>query len=54
MRRSLTYKLIAAFLAVSLIGVALVAAASAAVAAFEFIRLVSQEATNTFTAFVAN
>ncbi len=54
MRRSLTYKLIAAFLAVSLIGVALVAAASAAVAAFEFNRLVSQEATNTFTAFVAN
>ncbi len=54
MRRSLTYKLIAAFLAVSLIAVALVAAASAAVTAFEFNRLVSQEATNSFTAFIAN
>lgn len=54
MRRSLTFKLVAAFLGVSLIAIALVALSSAAVAALEFNRLVSQEATNTFVSFVTD
>lgn len=54
MRRSLTFKLVAAFLAVSLLAIALVALSSAAVAALEFNRLVSQEATNTFVSFVTD
>jgi two-component system sensor histidine kinase BaeS len=54
MRRSLTFKLVAAFLGVSLIVIALVALSSAAVAALEFNRLVSQEATNTFVSFVTD
>jgi signal transduction histidine kinase len=54
MRRSLTFKLVAAFLGVSLSAIALVALSSAAVAGLEFNRLVSQEATNTFVAFVTD
>jgi signal transduction histidine kinase len=54
MRRSLTFKLVAAFLGVSLFAIALVALSSAAVAALEFNRLVSQEATNNFLSFVTD
>jgi signal transduction histidine kinase len=53
-RRSLTFKLVAAFLGVSLLAIALVAVSSAAVAALEFNRLISQEATNTFVSFVTD
>lgn len=54
MRRSLTLKLIAAFLGVSLFAIALVTAVSAAVTANEFDRLVSQDAESTFVAYVTN
>ncbi|MGB8648687.1 MAG: HAMP domain-containing sensor histidine kinase [Anaerolineae bacterium] len=54
MRRSLTYKLIGAFLAVSVLAIVLVALASAVVASIEFNRLVSQEATSNFVAFVSD
>lgn len=53
MRRSLTFKLVASFLGISLIAILLVALSSAAVAALQFNRLVSQEATNTFVSFVS-
>lgn len=52
MRRSLMWKLIAAFLGVSLFAIALVTAVSAAVTANEFDRFVSQDAQGTFKAFV--
>lgn len=54
MRRSLAFKLIAAFLGISLIAVTLLIVGSAIVAAFEFNRFVSQEATNNFIAFVTD
>lgn len=54
MRRSLTWKLIAAFLGVSLFAIALVTAVSAAVTANEFNRFVSQDAESTFIEFVSN
>ncbi len=54
MKRSLTYKLVGAFLAVSVIAILLVALASAAFASIEFNRLVSQEATNNFVSFVSD
>jgi signal transduction histidine kinase len=54
MRKSLTFKLVVAFLGLSLLAIALVALSSAAVAALEFNRLVSQEATNTFVSFVTD
>lgn len=54
MRRSLTFKLVAAFLGVSLLAIVLVVLSSAVVAALEFNRLVSQEATNTFVSFVTD
>lgn len=52
MRRSLMWKLIAAFLGVSLFAIALVTAVSAAVTANEFDRFVSADAQGTFKAFV--
>lgn len=52
MRRSLAFKMIAAFLGVSLLAVGLVVVFAAIVGAMEFNRLVSQEATNNFFAFV--
>lgn len=54
MRRSLGFKLVVAFLVVSVIAVVLVAVSSAAVTAFEFNRLVTQEATNSFVAYVTD
>src|SRR5262245_5298281 len=54
MRRSLTWKLIAAFLGVSLFAIALVTAVSAAVTANEFDRFVSEDAQGDFVAFVGN
>ncbi|MGE5140637.1 MAG: hypothetical protein ACM3JD_14310, partial [Rudaea sp.] len=54
MRHSLTYTLIAAFLAVGALAILLVALASAAVATIEFNRLVSQEATSNFVSFVSD
>lgn len=50
--RSLTWKLVAAFLAVSLLAVALVALFGALATANEFNRFVSQEATGSFIDFV--
>src|SRR5512135_1809845 len=54
MRRSLSFRLVLAFLAVSVIAVVLVAVSSAAVTAFEFNRLVTQEANNSFVAYVGD
>lgn len=54
MRRSLTWKLIAAFLGVSLFAIALVTLVSAAVTANEFDRFVSQDAQANFVAFVSD
>jgi signal transduction histidine kinase len=54
MRRSLGSKLVVAFLAVSLIVIAVVALPTAAIAAVEFNRLVAQEATNSYSALVTD
>jgi signal transduction histidine kinase len=54
MTRSLTFKLIAAFLGVSLLAVALVAVFSGVVATTEFNRLISRETSNNFVAFVGD
>ncbi len=54
MRRSLTLKYTVAILSVSLVVIAVVTLPSAAVAAFEFNRLVAQEALNNLSAFVTD
>ncbi len=54
MRRSLTFKLVAAFLGVSLLAIGLAALSAAVIGSFEFNRLVSQEATNNFISFVTD
>src|SRR5689334_22315536 len=54
MRRSLTWKLIAAFLGVSLLGVGLVAVFGGLAATMEFNRFVGQEAQSTFVVFVSD
>lgn len=54
LRRSLTFKLIAAFLGVSLLAVALVVAVNVIAASVEFNRFISQEAQSDFTVFVAD
>ncbi len=54
MRRSLTFKYTVAILGVSLVVIAAVTLPSAAVAALEFNRLVAQEATNNYAAFVTD